>query len=115
MFLYIEFVCDNIRLSSVTIVLPDINVTVISLYENAINLTFMDVPYETTGNPASCPASYLTGVRFRGEYVFEELYVRCNIIQNWCRRRLVIYTPIHILASELGSPICCLQVFIIRM
>ena len=70
MFLYIEFVCDNIRLSSVTIVLPDINVTVISLYESAINLTFMEVTYDKNGNPASCAASYLTGVRFRGECFF---------------------------------------------
>ena len=41
MFLYIEFVCDNIRPCSVTIALPDINVAVISLYESATNLTLM--------------------------------------------------------------------------
>ena len=67
MFLYIEFVCDNIRPCSVTIALPDINVAVISLYESATNLTLMEVAYETIGNPASCPALYLTGVRFPGE------------------------------------------------
>ena len=67
MFLYIEFVCDNIRLSGATIVLPDINVAVTSLHESATNLTFMEVAYETIGNPTSCPALYLTGVRFRGD------------------------------------------------
>ena len=30
------------------------------------------------------------------------------MVQNWCRRRSEIYTPIHLLASELGLPICCL-------
>ena len=29
------------------------------------------------------------------------------MVQNWCRRRSEIYTPIHLLASELGLPICC--------
>ena len=30
------------------------------------------------------------------------------MVQNWCQRRSEIYTRIHLLASELGLPICCL-------
>ena len=30
------------------------------------------------------------------------------MVQNWCRKKSEIYTPIHLLASELGLPICCL-------
>ena len=30
------------------------------------------------------------------------------MVQNWCRRRSEIYTRIHLLASELELPICCL-------
>ena len=35
MFAYTKFLCDNIRLRKVTIVSPDTDVAVISLYENA--------------------------------------------------------------------------------
>ena len=42
MFAYIKFLCDNIRLSKVTIVSPDTDVAVISLYESVTNLTFLD-------------------------------------------------------------------------
>ena len=37
-----QVLCNNIRLSRVTIVLPDANVAVISLYESVTNLTFLD-------------------------------------------------------------------------
>ena len=30
------------------------------------------------------------------------------MVQSGCQRRSEIYTPIHLLASELGLPICCL-------
>ena len=30
------------------------------------------------------------------------------MVQNWRRRRSGIYTNMHLLASELGLPICCL-------
>ena len=30
------------------------------------------------------------------------------MVQNWCRGRSEIYTPIHLLALELGLPIGCL-------
>ena len=39
---YIKFLCDNIRLSTVTIVSPDTDVAVISLYESVTKLTFLD-------------------------------------------------------------------------
>ena len=30
------------------------------------------------------------------------------MVQHWCRRRSEIYTPIHLLISESGLPICCM-------
>ena len=32
----------------------------------------------------------------------------CDMFQNWCWRQSEIYTPMHLLASELGLPISCL-------
>ena len=43
MFPYMKFLCDNIHLSRVTIVSPDTDVAVISLYESVTNVTFLDV------------------------------------------------------------------------
>ena len=49
MFAYIKFLCDNIHLSRVTIVSPDTDVAVISLYENDTNLAFLDAMWFKTG------------------------------------------------------------------
>ena len=49
MFPYIKFLCDNIRLSRVTIVLPEAAVAVMSLYESVTNLTFLDAIWFKTG------------------------------------------------------------------
>ena len=38
-----KFLCDNTHLSRVTIVSPDTDVAVISLYESVTNVTFLDV------------------------------------------------------------------------
>ena len=43
MFPYIKFLCDNIHLSRVTIVSPDTDIAVISLYESVTTVTFLDV------------------------------------------------------------------------
>ena len=49
MFAYIKFLCDNIRLSRVTIVSPDTGVAVMSLYESVTNLTFLEAIWLKTG------------------------------------------------------------------
>ena len=50
MFVYIKFLCDNIRLNRVIIVSPDFDVGVISLYQSVTNLTFLDATWIKTGN-----------------------------------------------------------------
>ena len=72
MFVYTQFLCDNIRLSRVTNVSPDTDVAVISLYESVTNLTFL------------------------------HSYMQYNMVRDWCQKRSEIYTPINLLASELG-------------
>ena len=49
MFVFSRFLCDNIRLNRVIIVLPDTDVAVISLYQNVTNLTFLDAVWFKTG------------------------------------------------------------------
>ena len=49
MFPYFKFLCDNISLSRDTIVSPDTDVVVISLYESVTNLTFLDAIWFKTG------------------------------------------------------------------
>ena len=73
MFAYTKFLCDNIRLSRVTIVSPD-----------------------------RCCGDIFT---WKCHYPY---ILKCNMVHNWCWRRSEIYTPTHLLASELGLPICCL-------
>ena len=48
MFAYIKFLCDNIRLSRVTIVSRTL-IAMISLYESVTNLTFSDEIWFKTG------------------------------------------------------------------
>ena len=69
---HIKFLCDNICLNKVIIVLPDSDAAVISLYQSVTNLTFLDA-----------------------------LWFKIGIGDD---QR---YIPTHVLASELGLPICC--------
>ena len=46
---YIKFLCDNIRLDRVIIVLLHTDVVVISLYQSVTNLTFLDATWYKTG------------------------------------------------------------------
>ena len=49
MFVYIMFICDNIRLNRVTIVSPDTDVAVISSKESVTNLLLLDAIWFKTG------------------------------------------------------------------
>ena len=49
-FVYIKFVCDNIRLNRVIIVSQNSNIAVISLYQSVTNLTFLYATWLKTGN-----------------------------------------------------------------
>ena len=65
MFAYTKFLFDNIRLSRVTIVSPDTDVKVMSLYESLDNLTFLDAIWFKAGAEDEQRYITYTSISFR--------------------------------------------------
>ena len=78
MFAYIKFLCDNIRLSRVTIVSPDTDVTEISLYESVTNHTFLDAIWFKAGAEDDHRYIHLTSISFRSR-ITNMLLTSCNL------------------------------------